>query len=227
MRRLKKPYYPLPEAAERSDHTIDDFLWLAERRKVKLSVNAHHWPIVWGDEREFPGAPEIEIENPVKPPFDYYNSGYLNLCWYDIRSLRMHKKLSLGEVYAEKDGREYVGSIQRGTTDFHGRQHECELEFTNIFISHEELQRVINGEVGDWEPRTERTIIDTNVDGRSERKPRTQAVHRSWQEKYIEVKNEHSDKSDTWIAQKISKMPTIAKGRKMATIRKNMKPKKS
>ena len=163
MKRLKKNYYPLPEAAERSGHSIDDFLYLAEHRQLMLSVEAHHWPIVWGDEREFPGGPDIDSGKPVKPPFDYYNSGYLNLLWYDIRCLRVDRKLSLTDVYAEKDGREFIGSIQRGLAEFRDQQHECELELSNIFIAHEELQRVINGKVGDWEFESGPTSIDAKI----------------------------------------------------------------
>ena len=33
-----------------------------------LSVEAHHWPIVWGDERAFPGETLIGREELIKPP---------------------------------------------------------------------------------------------------------------------------------------------------------------
>jgi hypothetical protein len=127
MTRLKQDYYALPEAAELSGLTINTFLWLAEDRKIKLSVEAHRWPIQWGDEREFPGEAPTEIVEPVKPPFKYIHSGYLNLLWYDIRDLRQNRKLSLTEVYAEKDGREFIGHIQRGSDMLRGRQREYEV----------------------------------------------------------------------------------------------------
>jgi hypothetical protein len=286
MKRLKKNYYPLPEAAERSGHSIDDFLYLAEHRQLMLSVEAHHWPIVWGDEREFPGGPDIDIEKPVKPPFDYYNSGYLNLLWYDIRRLRVDKRLSLTDVYAEKDGREFIGSIQRGLAEFRDQQHECELELSNIFIAHEELQRVINGKAGDWEFESGPTSIDAKIGNqatnnlyssevnnvsisnekhdtislsnrenniyiinpgpnshqnegvsnqkvkqeskpsivdldKSGQKPTTQSRYREWQQKYIALREKYPDKSKTWIAMQIEKMP-IAEGRNFHTIRKHM-----
>ena len=108
MKQLKKDYYALPEAAERCGYPIEDLLWLGEHRHILLSVEAHHWPIVWGDERDLPDDPLIEIKKPIKPPFDSYYSGHLNLFWYDIHKLRANGKLSLTEVYAEKDGRKFV-----------------------------------------------------------------------------------------------------------------------
>jgi len=233
MKRLEKDYYALPEAAERSGCAIDDFLWLAEHRKIKLSVNAHHWPIVWGDERAFPGCSEIEIDNPIKPPFDYYNSGYLDLCWYDIRSLRMHKKLSLSEVYAEKDGREYVGSIQRGTTDCHARQHEFELELNNVFISNEELLLIENHAVGDWKHEKNEGEFDREgktalkpIDGRSARKDVTAARNAKWQRKCEEILNKKPDMKIGSIAAIISRLP-MADSKKVRTISRIIKlPKK-
>jgi len=204
MMQLKKDYYALPEAAERSGCAIGDFLWLAEHRQIMLSVEAHHWPIVWGDEREFPGEPPIEIEDTSKPPFPYWNSGYLNLFWYDIPSLRMNGKLSLTEVYAEKDGREFIGGIQRGTTAFRGKQHECELEIKNVFISHEELQRVINGEAGDWESSAS-TPLETRLPAPTDQLDRGQGVNATIEAQPLthrEKKKDATKKRDEWIRQR-------------------------
>jgi hypothetical protein len=231
MKQLLKDYYALPEAAERTRIPIDDILYLAEGKEIMLSVKAHHWPIVWGDEREFLGELPNGINEPTKPPFEYYNSGYLNLFWYDICQLREDGKLSLMAVYAKKDDREFIGDIQRGTTDFRGQQHECELELSNVFISHEELQRIENNEVGDWGSKKELASSGDTADGRSARKAKTQSKYKKWQRKYTELKDKHKNMTDNWCAQQISKWltaqgyPPTTRGFGLETIRKNMKPK--
>lgn len=256
MKHLKKDYYALPEAAERSGIPIDDILCLAERREIMLSVEAHHWPIVWGDERAlpgeeligsmdpikppsveahrwpigcdkkrtYPGEAQIGSKEPIKPPFDYYNSGHFNLLWYDIRDLRKDGKLSLTDVYAKKDNREFIGSIQRGTTDFHGQQHECELELRNIFISHEELQRIEKHEVGDWYTKKDLAPTGNTTDGRSAPNTKKQNRDERLQQECIKLKKEHPDKPYTWISERIAKLP-IAKGIKSETIRRIMRQK--
>ena len=166
----------MPEAAERIGQPIENFLYLAEENKILLSVEAHHWPIVWGDERSLPGEPPIEIKEPIKPPFDYYNNGYFNLLHYDIHHLRENGKLSLTAVYAKKDDREFIGDIQRGTTDFRGQQQECELELSDIFISHEELQRVESHKVGNWEPKKESIPTEAVIDRHAVQKARTHSA---------------------------------------------------
>lgn len=57
---------------------------------------------------------------------------------------------------------------------------------------------------------------------REERKKETQKQHASWQKAYVDLKKKHSDKSDAWCAEKISKLP-IANGKSAETIRRNMK----
>ena len=132
MKQLIRDYYTLPEAAERSGILIDDFLWLAGKESIMLSVEAHEWPIEWGDKSDWGGISDItggtpiEIEEPIKPPFDYHYSGYINILCTEIRSLRANGKLSLKMVTAEKDGRKYYGGIIRGQPDFRRRQQECD-----------------------------------------------------------------------------------------------------
>ena len=56
------------------------------------------------------------------------------------------------------------------------------------------------------------------------RKQDTAALHARWQQAYKDLKAQHPDKSDAWIANKIERMP-IAEGRSAETIRRNMKRK--
>ena len=232
MKQLVKDYYALPEAAERSGHPIHNFLYLAEQSKIMLSVEAHDWPIEWGDESDFTGEASKDSKKPNKPPFEYFNSGYFNILWYEIRKLRVNGKLSITMVSAEKDGRKYYGNIIRGGPDFRRRQNECKLELSNIFISHEELQRIENHEVGNWEAKTELNLTDAVGNGRFARKAKTQAKYKQWQRKYTELKKKHPDKSDIWISLQISKWLTAQgyrptrRGYSEELIRKNMKPKK-
>ena len=233
MKQLMKDYYALPEAAERCGYPIEDLLWLGEHRHILLSVEAHHWPIVWGDERDFPGDPPIEIKKPIKPPFDSYYSGRLNLFWYDIHNLRANGKLSLTEVYAEKDGRKFVGDIQRGTTEFRARQQECNFEINNVFISHKDLLRIKNSEVGDWEIRenlistgdidgetnTELEPTVTRRDGRSDRKRFTQARNQIWQHECDNLKKKNPSMSISAIAERISRDERISDGNNARTVR--------
>ena len=208
MKRLKKDYYALPEAAERSDLPIDDFLWLAENEHIMLSVYVNYWPIVWFDKRDFATEPPIKIQEPIKPPLDCYPSGYLNLFWYDSHNLRMKGKTSITEVYAEKEGREFIGDIQRGTTEFRGRQQECNFDINNVFISHEELQRVINGEAGDWETEKEPTLMDANVAGQIAGKP-TEARDARILREFRKLGKQNPGKSMSCIAQIIAKNSNI------------------
>ena len=57
---------------------------------------------------------------------------------------------------------------------------------------------------------------------RESHKLATQAKYRSWQKEYKSLKLAHPDKSDVWLAQKISRM-AIAGGSSWDTIRKHMK----
>ena len=160
MKQLKKNYYPLPEAEERSNQPIDDFLCLAEHRDIRLWVVAHDWPIVWSEEKPVTGNPTIEAKKPIKPPFDYYYSGYLNLCSNDILRLRVNEEVSLSTVFAEKEGQEFIGDIKRDDSSYLFRQHEFDFEIDNVFVSHEDLLRVENREVGDWQIKSE-SIVTT------------------------------------------------------------------
>jgi hypothetical protein len=202
MKRLKKDYYALREAVERSDLPIDDFLWLAEKAHIMLAVEAHNWPIEWGDESDWGGISDIaggtsiEIEEPIKPPSGYYNHGYINILWSEIRSLRANGILSLTMVTAEKDGRKYYGGIIRGLPDFLHRQHECDLELKDVFISHEELQRVITCEAGEWETEKEPALMDINVTDRIAEKPteaRNARIKREFRRLYKQNPNHSSN----------------------------------
>lgn len=53
-------------------------------------------------------------------------------------------------------------------------------------------------------------------------KAKTAEKHQDWKDEYKSLKSTYEDKSDAWIARKISKMD-IAKRRSVETIRKNMK----
>jgi hypothetical protein len=57
---------------------------------------------------------------------------------------------------------------------------------------------------------------------REARKLATKERNKRWQKKYLELKSSKPGKTDTWYAQKISRMD-IAQGRSPGTIRKNMK----
>jgi hypothetical protein len=72
-------------------------------------------------------------------------------------------------------------------------------------------------------------VLDTTknvaeLSRRELRKLETQALYRLWQKAYVELRRQHSDKSETWIADQISRRD-ISKKRSIETIRKNMKPK--
>jgi hypothetical protein len=54
------------------------------------------------------------------------------------------------------------------------------------------------------------------------RKKESQKQYAAWQKAYEDLKKKHSDKSDAWCAEKISKLP-IANGKSAETIRRNMK----
>ena len=56
------------------------------------------------------------------------------------------------------------------------------------------------------------------------RKRGTAALHERWQAAYVELKEQHPGKSDSWIAGKIAKLP-VADGKSAETICKNMKRK--
>lgn len=225
MRRLKKDYYTLPEAEERSGQRIDDLLWLAEREHIRLWVVANRWPIVWTDEREFTDKPPIETMHPIKPPFDYYYSGYLNLCRDDIRSLQVNQKISPRKVYAEKESKIFVGSVQWDSSLYFFRQRDFNFEINSVFVSREDLLRVENKEVGDWESKrelkstediereakTEPKPTGAITDGRTARKPFTQAMYVAWQRASQKLLQEHplQGQSKSWRARKIAKNPDL------------------
>lgn len=62
----------------------------------------------------------------------------------------------------------------------------------------------------------------TNTDKRQSRKLVTQAMYADWQDAYKTLKQDNPKKTDTWIANQISRMP-IGKNKDPETIRKNMK----
>lgn len=61
-----------------------------------------------------------------------------------------------------------------------------------------------------------------NSDKRALRKLQTQAQYTDWQDEYLRLSKKYSNKSDTWIAHKIAKLP-MGQGKSPETIRKNMK----
>ena len=171
-----------------------------------LSVHANNWPIVWGDEREFSYAPDstTSSKDPVKPPFDRWQNGYVNLCQWDIHSLSVNRKLSLTEVYAEKDGRKFIGAIQKADHRQHGKLNEFELELENVFISHEELQRVINCEAGDWESSAS-TPLETRLPAPTDHLDQGQGVNATIEAQPLthrEKKKDATKKRDEWIRQR-------------------------
>jgi len=69
-------------------------------------------------------------------------------------------------------------------------------------------------------PGSGTTLLNAKRDAR---KRETQALYDSWRNQYWKLKKKHPDKSDSWYANRISRME-IAQGRSTETIRKNMKP---
>ncbi|MFQ3260409.1 hypothetical protein [Reinekea sp.] len=63
---------------------------------------------------------------------------------------------------------------------------------------------------------------DPNVDRQLERKQKTQAMYKDWQDAYLKLSKSDPTKPDSWIANQISKQD-IAQGKSPETIRKNMK----
>jgi hypothetical protein len=57
---------------------------------------------------------------------------------------------------------------------------------------------------------------------RESRKIETQAMYASWQKEFRSLRKKHTNKSDVWFSQQITKLP-IAKGRSSDTIKKHMK----
>lgn len=79
----------------------------------------------------------------------------------------------------------------------------------------------INGLVNS-DPQSKGKKYNPSTDKRAASKLKTKAMHQDWKDAYLKLKKEHSGKSDTWCALKITKMD-ISQGKSSETIRKNMK----
>ena len=100
----------------------------------------------------------------------------------------------------------------------------------NHFVWVEELDQALaafvhdNPECADPEVQTEGpSTCDINASKQRLRKANTKARHLRWHQAYKEISDKNPGKSDQWIAIQISKL-AIAEGRRVETIRKNMKP---
>ncbi|OBU32969.1 hypothetical protein [Photobacterium kishitanii] len=91
-------------------------------------------------------------------------------------------------------------------------------------IKRQELERFIQllGEKKQEVKPTVQKAYTKNNDKQTYNKAKTQAKYLRWQKHAIKLKKKHPNKTKSWIAAEIAKLP-IAEGKSTDTIRKNIK----
>ena len=81
---------------------------------------------------------------------------------------------------------------------------------------------MVEGEIIDTESNNHVRLTASSTVRREARKLTTQAMYKSWQQKYRQLNRQRPNMSDVWYSQQIAKLD-VAKQRDAETIRKHMK----
>ncbi len=87
---------------------------------------------------------------------------------------------------------------------------------------HPESPKMVEGEIIDTESNNHVRLTASSTVRREARKLTTQAMYKSWQQKYRQLNRQRPNMSDVWYSQQIAKLD-VAKQRDAETIRKHMK----
>lgn len=90
------------------------------------------------------------------------------------------------------------------------------IDNNELTIDHVRINELLNS------PTSNAKNYTPNTDKQENRKLATQAMYQNWNDAYLKLLKQNSNKSDSWYSMQIAKLP-IAQGRNSETIRKNMK----
>ncbi|MGR5069894.1 hypothetical protein [Vibrio alfacsensis] len=156
--------------------------------------------------------------------------------WADQRDLTVDQFMSFVEECWEELSEDeiqalelfsYLTNLPDDSLAFFEDSRSLEENDVQLVIKTSEIKRLLRSlDVGsDIAPQEAkqpaRRAYTRNNDKQTRRKNKTQARYSAWQKKARELKKKHPNKSKTWIAEQIAKLP-IAEGRSVDTIRKNI-----